>query len=152
MGDRAKNLARALEALAGAGVRVRRGSSLYETQPVGFPAQHWFLNGVVEAETELLPLQLLHALRRIEFRLGSRKLFARGPRRVDLDILLYGRDTIRRRDLCVPHPRMHRRRFVLAPLAELAPSLSHPLWGATAAGLLARTPDRSRIHRVVKSA
>jgi 2-amino-4-hydroxy-6-hydroxymethyldihydropteridine diphosphokinase len=140
VGDRARNLARAIEALAGAGIRVRRGSSLYETQPVGFPAQHWFLNGVVEAETELLPLQLLHALRRIEFRLGSRKLFARGPRRVDLDILLYGRATIRGRDLCVPHPRMHLRRFVLAPLAEIAPSATHPVLKGTAREWLAIAP------------
>jgi 2-amino-4-hydroxy-6-hydroxymethyldihydropteridine diphosphokinase len=107
-----------------------------------------FQNCVVEAETELLPLQLLHALRRIEFHLGGRKLFARGPRRVDLDVLLYGQATVRMPELRVPHPRMYRRRFVLAPLAVIAPSLSHPHWGTTAAGLLARTRDRSRVRRV----
>ncbi|MGA2482284.1 MAG: 2-amino-4-hydroxy-6-hydroxymethyldihydropteridine diphosphokinase [Candidatus Acidiferrales bacterium] len=151
VGDRAAMLKRAIEALRETGVRVRRRSSLFESQPVDFPAQHWFLNGVVEAETELLPLQLLHALRRIEFRLGSRKLFARGPRRVDLDILLYGHATIRLPELGVPHPRMHLRRFVLAPLAEMVPSLSHPLWGATAAGLLTGTPDHSRVRHMMGS-
>ena len=148
VGDRAINVQRAIETLPAAGVRVRRRSSLYETQPVDFPAQHWFLNCVVQAETGLLPLQLLHALRRIEFRLGSRKLFARGPRRVDLDVLLYGQAAIRLPTLQVPHPRMNQRRFVLVPLAEIAPSLNHRLWGVTAAGLLARTRDRSRVRRV----
>lgn len=137
VGDRAANLERAVAALEGAGVRVRRVSSLYQTEPMDFPAQHWFLNCVVEAETRLLPLQLLHALRRIEARLGGRKLVARGPRRIDLDILLYGNATIRMRDLEVPHPRMQGRTFVLAPLAEIAPELRHPAWGKTAAGLLA---------------
>ncbi len=137
--DRAANLERAIRALEGAGVRVRRVSSLYQTEPMDFPVQHWFLNCVVEAETRLLPLQLLHALRRIEARGGGRKLVARGPRRIDLDILLYGNATIRMRELEVPHPRIRERRFVLAPLAELAPSASHPAWGSTAAGLLALT-------------
>ncbi len=140
VGDRAANLARAIRALEDAGVRVRRVSSLYQTEPADFPAQHWFLNCVVEAETRLLPLQLLHALRRIELQLGSRKLVARGPRRMDLDILLYGNATIRMRELEVPHPRMHARTFVLAPLAEIAPKLTHPAWGKTARGLLALAP------------
>ncbi len=137
VGDRAANLERAIRALDGAGLRVQRVSSLYQTQPADFPAQHWFLNCVVEAETRLLPLPLLRALRRIEFRLGGRKLVPRGPRRVDLDILLYGNATIRMRELEVPHPRMNGRAFVLAPLAELAPGLAHPSWGNTARGLLA---------------
>ena len=77
VGDQTTNLARAIQALEGAGVRVRRVSSLYQTKPADFPAQHWFLNCVVEAETRLLPLPLLHALRRIEARLGGRKLGAR---------------------------------------------------------------------------
>ncbi len=137
VGDRAANLERAIRALEGAGVRVGRVSSFCQTEPMDFPAQHWFLNCVVEAETRLLPLPLLHALRRIEFRLGGRKLVAHGPRRVDLDILLYGNSTIRMRELEVPHPRMLARTFVLAPLAEIAPGLTHPTWGKTARGLLA---------------
>ncbi len=140
VGDRAANLERAIRALEGAGVRVGRVSSFYQTEPMDFPAQHWFLNCVVEAETGLLPLPLLHALRRIEFRLGGRKLVARGPRRVDLDILLYGNATIRMRELEVPHPRMSGRAFVLAPLVEIAPQLTHPAWGATARGLLSLAP------------
>jgi 2-amino-4-hydroxy-6-hydroxymethyldihydropteridine diphosphokinase len=137
VGDRAANLARAIQAVEGAGVQVLRASSLYQTEPADFPAQHWFLNCVVEAETRLLPLQLLHALRRIEARWGGRKLVARGPRRIDLDILLYDDATIRMQELEVPHPRMLARTFVLAPLAEIAPGLMHPSWGNTARGLLA---------------
>jgi 2-amino-4-hydroxy-6-hydroxymethyldihydropteridine diphosphokinase len=151
VGDRAENLRRAIWNLASAGIRALRFSSLYETQPLDFPAQHWFLNCVVEAETQRLPLQLLHALRRIEFHLGSRKLFACGPRKVDLDVLLYGRATIRTREFSVPHPRMQGRRFVLVPLAEVAPVLAHPLWGTNAAGLLARAADRSQVRKVASA-
>jgi 2-amino-4-hydroxy-6-hydroxymethyldihydropteridine diphosphokinase len=136
VGDRAANLERAIAALGSAGVRVKRVSRFYQTEPMDFPAQHWFLNCVIKAETRLLPPQLLRALRRIEFRLGGRKLVPRGPRRIDLDLLLYGKVTIRTRELEVPHPRMHRRAFVLAPLAEIAPGLAHAAWGATARGLV----------------
>ncbi len=146
VGDRAANLECAIAALEPAGVRVRHVSSLYQTEPMDFPAQHWFLNCVVEADTRLLPLQLLHALKRIELRMGGRKLVARGPRRIDLDILLYGNATIRMRELEVPHPRMHLRAFVLAPLAEIAPGLGHPRWGDVAA-LLAATSARSGLRR-----
>jgi len=149
VGDRAENLRRAIWSLPAAGIHPLRLSSLYETQPLDFPAQRCFLNCVVEAQTTLLPLPLLHVLRRIEFRLGSRKLFARGPRKVDLDVLLYGSAAIHSREFNVPHPRMHRRRFVLVPLAEIAPALAHPQWGTNAAGLLARSPDRSQVRKVI---
>lgn len=151
IGSRGANIERAIAALGEAGVRVRRVSSLYQSQPVDFPAQHWFLNCVTEAETELLPLPLLHALRQIEFRMGSRKLVARGPRRMDLDILLYGQVTIHLPELQVPHPRMHERRFVLAPLAEIAPGVSHPDWGDTAAGLLAKAGDHSQARQLANT-
>src|ERR1700687_6478861 len=90
LGDRAANLERAITAMPGVGVRVLRRSSLYETEPVDFLAQPWFLNCVVEADTSLMPRQLLDALQGIERALGSRKLVARGPRVIDLDILLFG--------------------------------------------------------------
>lgn len=146
VGDRAANLRAAIAALENSGVRVLRVSSLYETEPVDFLEQPWFLNCVVEAETELPAPELLRALRGIEAALGSRKLFPCGPRLIDLDILLYGQETIHEPELHVPHPRMLRRRFVLVPLAELAPGLRHPSWGATAADLLARCEDRSQVR------
>jgi 2-amino-4-hydroxy-6-hydroxymethyldihydropteridine diphosphokinase len=146
LGDRAANLARAIVALPEAGVRVLRRSSLYETEPVDFLAQPWFLNCVVEGETSLMPRQLLHALQGIERLLGSRKLVPRGPRIIDLDILLYATSRVRTEEMEIPHPRMAERRFVLVPLAELAPELHHPVLGATIAELLANTKDKSGVR------
>ena len=146
LGDRAANLERAIAGLPEAGVNVLRRSSLYATEPVDFPRQQWFLNCAVEAETTLLPRQLLHALQEIERRMGRRKLVVRWPRAIDVDVLLYGSSVIHTRELEVPHPRMAERRFVLAPLAELAPGLEHPALGATIADLLRATPDTSQVR------
>src|ERR1700686_3621758 len=146
LGDRAANLERAIKALPAAGVRVLRRSSLYETEPVDFLDQPWFLNCVVEAETLLPPEQLLPILQGIERQMGSRKLVARGPRIVDLDVLFYGEDVIRTPEMEIPHPRMAERRFVLVPLAELAPAIRHPVLLATIAELLAATRDTSVVR------
>jgi 2-amino-4-hydroxy-6-hydroxymethyldihydropteridine diphosphokinase len=146
LGDRAANLAYAISALPEAGVRVLRRSSLYETEPVDFLAQPWFLNCVVEAETSLVPRQLLHALQGIERSLGTTKLVARGPRIIDIDILFYGASVIRTEEMEIPHPRMEKRRFVLVPLAELAPGLRHPVFGKTIAELIAATQDSSTVR------
>lgn len=147
VGDREVNLRAAIASLKDAGVRVKRVSSFYETEPVDFLEQPWFLNCVVEAETELKPLELLRALREIETKMGSRKLVAKGPRLMDMDILLYGQETMDTPELKVPHPRMHLRRFVLVPLAEIAPHLRHPSWSANVEELFARAVDRSKVKR-----
>ena len=147
VGDRAAHLARAVEALDAAGVRVLRQSSLYATEPVDLPTQGWFLNCVLEAETELMPRQLLRAVQAVERALGRRRMVRRGPRTIDIDILLYGDDIVRTRELEIPHSRMAERRFVLVPLRELAPSLRHPTLRKTIAELLATTSDRSVVRR-----
>src|SRR5258707_14076420 len=140
MGDREANLRAAIAALGDAGVRVRRVSSLYETEPVDFLEQPWFLNCAVEGETELKPLELLRALREIEAKMGSKKLVAKGPRLIDMDILLYGEEKIDTPELQMPHPRMHLRRFVLVPLGGVVPGVQHPRWNRTGKELLEETP------------
>jgi 2-amino-4-hydroxy-6-hydroxymethyldihydropteridine diphosphokinase len=148
IGDREANLRGAIAVLPEHGVRVRRVSSIYETEPVDYREQAWFFNCVVEAETELEPVALLRALRSIETTMGSKKEFAKGPRLIDLDILLYGDETIGTPELQVPHPRMTQRRFVLEPLAEMAPTLRHASWNTHVAGLLAHTADNSSVRKI----
>ena len=146
VGDRAATLERAIAAMNLAGIRVSQQSSFYVTEPVDAPGQARFLNAVVEAETSLLPLQLLHALLRIERELGRRRITPHGPRTIDLDILFYGSSVIRSKELQVPHPRLPERRFVLVPLAQIAPEFRHPAMHKSVTQLLAETPDRSEVR------
>jgi len=148
IGDREKNLRAAIAALPEVGVQIKKVSSIYETEPVDLLEQPWFLNCVVEGETVVPPAALLKELRALEKRMGSKKLVPRGPRLIDLDILVYGQQTIDSPELQVPHLRMHLRRFVLAPLAEVAPDLKHPSWSGTAAQLLATSDDKSAVKKI----
>jgi 2-amino-4-hydroxy-6-hydroxymethyldihydropteridine diphosphokinase len=128
LGDREQTLRAAVDALAGeAGIDVIAVSTLRETEPVGVGEQPLFLNGVAELETTLTARELLERLLAIEQRFGRvRTPGAHGPRTLDLDLLLHGDDVIEEPGLTVPHPRVHERRFVLEPLAELAPGLFVP--------------------------
>lgn len=126
LGDRQQNLTLALAALPPA-VTVLRTSPIYETPPWGYIDQPTFLNQVVQAETNLTPLELLAYLKEIEKTLGRKDSFKNGPRQLDMDILLYGQAVINLPQLVIPHPRMHERGFVLVPLADLAPDLRHPV-------------------------
>jgi 2-amino-4-hydroxy-6-hydroxymethyldihydropteridine diphosphokinase len=143
IGDRAGNLQAALEQLGGPGLRILRTSPAYETEPVEFTAQRWFLNLVAEAETELFPLQLLARVGRVERALGRVRGVPKGPRTIDIDILFYGRSVIHSARLEIPHPGIAARRFVLVPLADLAPGLRHPVTRKTVLEMLDAAPKQA---------
>jgi 2-amino-4-hydroxy-6-hydroxymethyldihydropteridine diphosphokinase len=143
IGDREANLRTAIERLAAPGLHIARVSPVYETEPVYYADQRWFLNLVVEAETDLFPMQLLSRTARIERELGRVRTVPNGPRSIDIDILLYGNAVVRTPRLEIPHPRMAERRFVLAPLADLAPGLRHPVTRKTVAEMLETAPVAS---------
>lgn len=143
LGDRAENLRAAQERLELSGVRIVRGSSIYETEPRGVLDQPWFLNQVIQAETTLYPRQLLARLFTIEREMGRLRMTPKGPRTIDLDILLFGNAVVHAAGLEIPHPRMAERRFVLEPLAELAPGLRLPRGRRTVREMLAEVMDQS---------
>jgi 2-amino-4-hydroxy-6-hydroxymethyldihydropteridine diphosphokinase len=148
LGDRAGHLLLAVRGMMEAGLVVRRLSAVYETEPVDVKEQPAFLNMVAELRVPLFsPEQTLARLLRIEYALGRRRDVARGPRTVDLDLLLYGDERRETEFLRLPHPRLHLRRFVLTPLAELVPELRHPTLHRTVAQLLAETPDDAEVKR-----
>jgi 2-amino-4-hydroxy-6-hydroxymethyldihydropteridine diphosphokinase len=129
VGEREESLERAANALQYSGVRITARSSVYETEPQDFVQQPWFLNLALECETRYFPLQLLGVIERIERDLGRERgpgVIRRGPRVIDIDVLLFGDAVITTPRLTVPHPRMLERRFVLEPLLEIAPNLRYP--------------------------
>jgi len=138
IGDREQMLQSALDRLHAPDLTIRRISSVYETEPVDFKQQRAFLNLVAEAETELFPMMLLSRIQKLELQLGRKRTGPpKGPRTIDIDILLYGSAQVHAARLEIPHPRMHERRFVLAPMVELAPDLRHPELHRTMRDLLA---------------
>jgi 2-amino-4-hydroxy-6-hydroxymethyldihydropteridine diphosphokinase len=142
LGDRRANLEAAIARLQAEDLRVTRVSSLYETEPRDVPNQPWFLNQVVEAETDLFPRQLLTRVRNIERLMGRKRTSPKGPRVIDVDILLFGNAVVKTPDLEIPHPRLTERRFVLEPLCELAPELRHPVTSQRVREMLAKVTDQ----------
>ncbi len=147
LGDREGAIEAALRTLAERGFSTRLRSSNWLTEPVGGPPQGWFVNAVAGGDTALAPRDLLQACLDTERTLGRVRGERNGPRTIDVDLLFFGDETISEPGLVVPHPRLAERRFVLAPLAEIAPHLVHPVLGQTVAELLARCVDTSRVER-----
>jgi 2-amino-4-hydroxy-6-hydroxymethyldihydropteridine diphosphokinase len=145
LGNRAKSLTAAVRLLRKNGVKVLKASSVYETEPVDVPDQPWFLNQVLEVRWSLDPHALLKLAKSIEAGLKRVPSAAKGPRTIDIDILLAGDFVIDTPELVVPHPRLAGRNFVLVPLSEIAPEVRHPVLGKTIRDLALESPDPSRV-------
>ncbi len=147
VGDREKHLRAAITALEQEG-RAISVSSLYETEPVDFTAQPWFLNCALALETKKTPEALMAAVLRIEHEMGRQRVQDKGPRIIDIDILLYGDVIVNSENLTIPHPTMHSRRFVLEPLAEIAPGARHPILKQTVAELRDALPGDQAVRKL----
>lgn len=149
VGDREANLRAAIERLGGIGA-VQTVSSFYQTEPVETTPQPWFLNCAVALETEKMPKQLLSSVLNIEQEMGRRRQASplKGPREIDIDILLFGKSIIDTKQLTIPHPAMQERRFVLQPLAEIAPDQRHPVLKRTIRELLEALPPGQVVRKI----
>lgn len=130
------------------GIHVLRRSSLYRTEPVGTREQGWCVNTAAEIRTALRAGELLDALLAIEKAMGRRRDAPWGPRTIDLDLLLYGQEVIMAPGMVIPHPELHKRRFVLVPLHEIAPYVIHPAFGVSIQGLLDRLEDDHKVELI----
>lgn len=150
VGDRAGNLNAAIDRLGALG-EVVAVSSFYETEPVEFTAQPWFLNCAVKLDTEKMPKQLFASILEIERQMGRQRKQKKGPRTIDIDIVLFGNSVIETQGLTIPHVAMHERRFVLEPLAEIAPEVRHPVFKRTVRELRDALPLGQAVRKVSKS-
>lgn len=148
LGDRKKNLDLARFLLEEKGVEVRRASSIYRTQPVDVPDQPWFYNQVLEVDAEYDPLALLNLVKAIERKMRRVPAVDKGPRTIDIDILLAGNNVIQTRRLKIPHPRMTMRNFVLIPIREIAPNVVHPLLHKRVVDLMKTSADPSVVRKL----
>jgi len=140
LGNRRVNIETALKKLAENAVKVRRVSSLYRTEPIGYTAQPWFVNCAAEVATDLMPVQLVRRCQAIQREMGRRPGPRNGPRLIDVDILLYENLVMRSPEVTIPHPRMSERRFVLVPLSEIAAEAEHPVTRQTVREMLGSAP------------
>ncbi len=145
VGDRSGNLEQALEALAGR-IAIETVSSIYETEPVGYEAQDWFLNLVCCGKTELDPEALLAFIKQIEKEMGRQEAFLNAPRIIDIDILFYGNRIMKTEELVIPHPRITERGFVLVPMAQIAPDFIHPVNGKSINELISGLDNNKQVR------
>ncbi len=128
--------------------RLLGRSSFFNTRPIGYTAQDWFVNSVIKIETDLEPIDLYRMLKAIEIRLGRKETFRGGPRVIDLDLLLFDDRRIETEELQVPHPRFHERQFVLIPLSEIDPNLIHPVLKKTVGELLKEIKEDQGVEKI----
>jgi 2-amino-4-hydroxy-6-hydroxymethyldihydropteridine diphosphokinase len=147
VGDREAHLREAQDRLGATGL-VAIASSVYETAPVEFTEQPWFLNCVIALETAQTPQQLMTSILKIEEAMGRRRLQKKGPRIIDIDILLFGDTVLNSQEVTIPHPAMHERRFVLEPLAEIAPEVRHPVLKKTILELRDALPPGQVVRKI----
>ena len=147
LGDRSLHLHQAIDKLGELG-KVTAVSSFYDTEPVELTSQPWFLNCVAKLDTEKMPRQLMAAILGIEQEMGRQRKQLKGPRTIDIDILLFGSSIIDIPSMTVPHPKLHQRRFVLEPLAEIAPEVRHPVLKRTAREMRDALPAGQTVTRV----
>ena len=151
LGDALQNCKDAIESISRVNeIELIRNSSFYKTQPVGIESQNWFVNAVAEIKTTLFAHDLLFVLQTVENAMGRKKKTKGGPRIIDLDLLFYGQDIIDEVDLTVPHPGIHKRRFVLEPLGEIASYFIHPAFGISIRGLKDRIQDQKIVELLEK--
>ena len=147
VGDSIENLRKAISRLGSLG-RVAAVSSFYETEPVEVTDQAWFVNCAVALETGLDSAELMSEILRIEREMGRRRMVKKGPRTIDIDILLFGDEVRSGPELIIPHPAMAQRRFVLAPVAEIAPEVRHPVLKKSIGELLADFPTGQIVRKI----
>ena len=152
LGDALKNCQHALGSLSRAeGIKLKRVSSFYKTEPIGVENQNLFINAVIEIKTALSARNLFQNLQNIEKDMGREREAKGGPRIIDLDLLFYGQEIIREVDLIVPHPEIQKRRFVLEPLCEIASYFIHPAFGVSIRGLKDRLSDNKMVEMIKES-
>jgi|SRR5215470_1767110 len=146
-GDRATNLHEAIDRLSQVG-NVAAVSSFYETEPVEFTSQPWFLNCAVAIDTDKAPIELLRAVLALEKEMGRLRTLDKGPRNIDIDIVLFANEVLEEKGLKIPHPGLTSRRFVLEPLAEIAPNALHPVLRKTASEMLGALPPGQTVRKL----
>ena len=145
LGDKRFQLKQAIKLLESDKVRVIQSSSIYLTEPVDYPNQDWFFNQVLVVETQLLPHCLLTHCLQVEKSLSSKHRLPKGPRVIDVDILLYENQIVTDQKLTIPHPKFHLRRFALTPTAEIVGGIFHPVLGKSISNLLSHCKDRAEV-------
>lgn len=150
-GNRINNIKKSIKLMEENNIKIQKLSSFYETSPVGKTDQSWFINCVIKGKTDSTALELLNTLQKIERKLHRKRKEKWGPRTIDLDLLLYNSDVIKTRDLTIPHPLMHSRKFVLKPLLEISPKLRHPEYKKSFSSMFKKISSDEIVEKICRN-